>query len=690
MRIRGNHLMLKCTLLWTNPFCKTGKKYLNPHNYPFSVRAKNFLLFLAPFLLAALLTYVVGVRSPAIILAYLVILDAVISLLSSFLFVSYWRRGDEYRKFIGDYLNAPREMPPGRVAIVIPVFNEDPDTVVQTAIAAEMALNNEDVYVLDDSTKDDIRKKIDEFAKNYGFKVFRRASREGYKAGAVNAWLKEHGENYEFLMILDADQRPLPGIFRFILPAFEDDRVAFVQVPQYYSRLDSPMALAAHLQLIPFLRIVMRARDRNGSAFSLGSGSVFRIKALMEVGGLYEKTVTEDVYTSLLLNERGYTGRYLDLPLVWYGEAPLNLRAYWVQQNRWSSGGFQLLRKLLGARVSAMQLVDYMNGFFYWLHTGPLSIVDVLAPVFFLLFGVYFMSIAPLYYFTIYGSIFLFSLVFYMFSMKRYGYGVREYLYHQGVQFVASLPVTIAFFQWIFHRKSGFNVTPKKKKKEGVGIYHLYFMSLIVVLAISTFYGAYKALTGGIPLYASMVNLFWALWWLTIISSAYYVTLPHVPSDKLRKRAKQTYDGFERPVVRMLGCGVEFEKVAGRYYSHLAKIFPEHSETLMEIARDSYRHAGIYANILRGMSGGKKVSGHKCVGMQRSIDRLVELEKKCATMPFKECLLPDEEMFMYVYAQLVLESCRFIDEYAGDKVRRVMDDEKKHGKMIENLLNAKS
>ncbi len=62
-----------------------------------------------------------------------------------------------------------------------------------------------EVYVLDDSTDKKIRKKLDEYSREYEFKICRRNSREGYKAGAVNTWLKKHWNEYEFMMILDAD-----------------------------------------------------------------------------------------------------------------------------------------------------------------------------------------------------------------------------------------------------------------------------------------------------------------------------------------------------------------------------------------------------------------------------------------------------------------------------------------------------
>ncbi len=206
-------------------------------------------------------------------------------------------------------LRALRKVEPrksAKVALLIPVYNEPPDLVIETACAAKQAVSGYgDVFVLDDSTKGEIKEGIDRGAKTVGYKVFRRGSRRGYKAGALNDWLKRCGDDYDYVMILDADQRPIPTVLDHVLPFFTDDKVAYVQVPQYYSDLKTRVSLAAYIQQIPFLRVVMRARHYTGSAFSLGSGTIFRVKALKEIGGFYEWTVTEDVHTSLLLNERG-------------------------------------------------------------------------------------------------------------------------------------------------------------------------------------------------------------------------------------------------------------------------------------------------------------------------------------------------------------------------------------------------
>lgn len=310
------------------------------------MRLNNVLLFISPAILAFVLTLFMSAWGLELIMSFFIIFDMVISFFMMMLFIAYWRLNKYYEKSL---LYSSMQLEDGKnrykIAIVVPVYNENPELVLGTVIASKMTFKHlGDIYVLDDSTDEKIRKKLDFYSEVYGFYIMRRYSRKGYKAGAVNAWLSKYGKNYDLLVIMDADQRPMPGFLKHVIKFFDDPNVAFVQVPQYYSNLDNTVTLSAYLQQLPFLRVVMRGRSVKRTSFSLGSGTIYKITHLLSVGGLYEKTVTEDIFTSLLLHERGYTSVYVDLPLVWHGEAPNDLPSYMSQQNRWCLGGFNYLK----------------------------------------------------------------------------------------------------------------------------------------------------------------------------------------------------------------------------------------------------------------------------------------------------------------------------------------------------------
>lgn len=99
----------------------------------------------------------------------------------------YWRSKNKTSP------SASNASPTLRIAVLITAFNEDPNLVLDTSLSAKLAVGKQgDVYILDDSTDKATRQQIDSF-RDYGFKVIRREIRRGYKAGAVNEWLKTYG-----------------------------------------------------------------------------------------------------------------------------------------------------------------------------------------------------------------------------------------------------------------------------------------------------------------------------------------------------------------------------------------------------------------------------------------------------------------------------------------------------------------
>jgi cellulose synthase (UDP-forming) len=380
------------------------------------MKLKNLLFFASPFVISALVTYLFSIHNIMAVLSYFVFLSSVTGAFMFIIFLKYYAVSKRYTQ---DVINRYAEY---KIAAVIPTYNEDHKLVQDTAFSVQLACKRRgDVYILDDSRDDEIRKGIDELKKS-GLRVVRRESRRGYKAGAINDFIKSHGDKYDLLAIFDADQRPISCFFDEVLKFFEDPCIAFVQVPQAYTELETGIAHSSYWQQEPFLRIVMRGRE--SSIFSLGSGTVFRIKSLQDVGGLDENNVTEDIATSIDLHSRGYKSVYVDKPLIWYGAPPKDLKAYLSQQSRWSLGSFQFLPKLLKSNLSLKQFRDYLNSWMYWIKEGPLTIFEIIAPIVFLLFNTPFIRVDPVLYLAAYVPYFFSVIVVFVYAGKEY-YGLR-------------------------------------------------------------------------------------------------------------------------------------------------------------------------------------------------------------------------------------------------------------------------
>jgi cellulose synthase (UDP-forming) len=418
-----------------------------------------------------------------------------------------------------------------KVAAFVTAYNENPEIVKKTLLSVKAALGNRGtVFLLDDSTKPEIIRELSEFCKSNGIVYFHRTERRGFKAGAINDAIKALGDEYDLVAIFDADQRPTKNFFDIVMPFFEDPRVAFVQVPQYYEKTKSLIGQGARYQQEPFLRRIMRGRDLR-SAFSLGSGTVYRISALKEVGMLEENTVTEDVATSVKIHEKGYISKYVDLPLIWYGTPPTEVSAYITQQSRWALGGFQLIGTLLNSDLDFRTFMDYVSGVFYWLEVGPFTLVQIAAPITFM-FGIYFLKLSPMIYVSAYVPYFVFSLYYFYYLMRGTEYGLKGFILHQALEYIEFIGVTASFFAWVLKRKVPFKVTAKGRSARSMRplIYHVIILTLLVASMVK----GILLIRGASPLqlWSIGINLFWASWHYFFLITGVYISIASMSEEE--------------------------------------------------------------------------------------------------------------------------------------------------------------
>jgi cellulose synthase (UDP-forming) len=185
-----------------------------------------------------------------------------------------------------------------KIVCLVACFNE-PLPVLEETIAAMMNMDygNKEVIIIDDSTKEEIRQGVRDIAERYGAGVRQRTNRRGYKAGAINDFLRTTDAAY--IAIFDADGLPAHNLLRDLVPIIEENpRLAFVQTPQFYANTAvSNVALAAGRQQNVFYEYICEGKSYSRSAFCCGTNVIFRRDALLAVGGFDESSVTEDFMT---------------------------------------------------------------------------------------------------------------------------------------------------------------------------------------------------------------------------------------------------------------------------------------------------------------------------------------------------------------------------------------------------------
>ncbi|MFP7760057.1 glycosyltransferase [Marisediminicola sp. LYQ134] len=222
------------------------------------------------------------------------------------------------------------------VDVFITTYGEDPAVIRRTVTAALAMRGKHATWVLDDGRSDEVR----DLAAELGARYVRRLSSNGAKAGNVNHALSISKGDY--FAIFDADFVPDPEFLVETVPFFVDRKVAFVQTPQTYGNLHNVISKGAGYMQAMFYRFIQPGRNRFNAAFCVGTNVIFRRTAIDEVGGMYTDSKSEDVWTSLMLHERGWRTIFIPMTLA-VGDAPDTVEAYTKQQLRWATGGFEIL-----------------------------------------------------------------------------------------------------------------------------------------------------------------------------------------------------------------------------------------------------------------------------------------------------------------------------------------------------------
>jgi cellulose synthase/poly-beta-1,6-N-acetylglucosamine synthase-like glycosyltransferase len=208
---------------------------------------------------------------------------------------------------------------------------------------AKQRYPNYDIFVLDDSTKNEHRLVVDRIATDHGFRVVRREKREGYKAGSLNHWLTLYGDQYKYFIILDSDS------------ALDDDFITrMVKYAEHPSNVNVAVfqskirAWNTH-NFIPKILDTMtplyiyqqdRLANRFGYVCFWGHNCLCRTELFKKVGGFDEGFISEDHATALNLMDRGYQCKLVDV--ISYEGVPETVNSYTRRASRWAQQSLEL------------------------------------------------------------------------------------------------------------------------------------------------------------------------------------------------------------------------------------------------------------------------------------------------------------------------------------------------------------
>jgi cellulose synthase (UDP-forming) len=270
------------------------------------------------------------------------------------------------------------------VAVLLPVYHE-PEEIVERTILAATQMEWEGkikIYLLDDSTKAEEKKAMKRIAKKYKADYIEREGNEGFKAGNINNAIKNHVTE-DYFIIFDSDMAPEKNFLTATMDHFSDDKVGFIQTPQYFINDDTPLERASKIGTNIFFQSQCACKAKDGALPFCGTNVIVRTRAFREVGGFKYYSSTEDIDLGLRMNHKGYYGVYVPEVLA-RGYAPQDYKAYASQQYRWSNGNLAILREnfrnILAGKYTIMHMIHTLFTLGWWL-IGIVTLIYILVPL---------------------------------------------------------------------------------------------------------------------------------------------------------------------------------------------------------------------------------------------------------------------------------------------------------------------
>jgi cellulose synthase/poly-beta-1,6-N-acetylglucosamine synthase-like glycosyltransferase len=238
------------------------------------------------------------------------------------------------------------------VTVQLPLYNElyVVERLIQAVCEMDYPRNKMEIQVLDDSTDEttEIAARVIKQKQEEGFDIhhIRRASRKGFKAGALREGL--HTSKGEFVAIFDADFIPHKDFLKKTLSFFNDDKVGMVQTRWEHLNGDySILTKAQALALDGHFVIEQSVRNKAGFFINFnGTGGVWRKVCIEDSGNWHDDTLTEDLDLSYRAQLNGWRFVFLK-DFTSPAELPSEINALKAQQFRWTKGAIETAKKVL-------------------------------------------------------------------------------------------------------------------------------------------------------------------------------------------------------------------------------------------------------------------------------------------------------------------------------------------------------
>ncbi len=274
---------------------------------------------------------------------------------------------------------APEPKTTVSVDIFVPCCGE-PLEVIKTTLKAVRRITYHplEVYVLDDGGSPAVAALAQSLEFHYLSRPGAGLPQVDSKSGNLNFGLsRSHGE---LILVLDADQVPVPEILNRLAGFFQSPQVGFVQSKQdFFLPEGDPFYNSDKV----FYETIQLNNGQANAVISCGSGVVYRRRALEEMGGFASWNLLEDFTSSYELASRGWRGIYYPHALS-RGLAPATLAGVYRQRFQWCLDTMRLFfwdNPLFKPGLSWSQRTHFLIIMMSYLTSGLVFPVFYLAPL---------------------------------------------------------------------------------------------------------------------------------------------------------------------------------------------------------------------------------------------------------------------------------------------------------------------
>lgn len=248
------------------------------------------------------------------------------------------------------------------LSILVPAYNEEKtigDTI--SKIFEEGYNNLLEVIVINDGSIDKTKRVVLNLIKIYGKRLKLINKKNSGKANSLNKAIEI--AKGELIGIIDADSYPEKQAFIKMIGHFEDKLVGAVTAA---CTPRNRKTLLEKLQTIEYKVIALSRKllEYIDSIYVVpGSLSIYRAKALRQIGGFDENNLTEDIESTFHLLKNNWRIR-MSLAARVTTTVPNKIKPWFKQRVRWTVGGFQVLNKYRGHTFRKNMLGYFVIPFF--------------------------------------------------------------------------------------------------------------------------------------------------------------------------------------------------------------------------------------------------------------------------------------------------------------------------------------